>query len=323
MRILLTGRDGQVGRELLRALRGVADVDAAGRDELDLTGGQALARAVHERSPDLIVNAAAYTSVDRAESEPGRALAVNSEAPRILAREAARLDIPIVHYSTDYVFDGRKGAPYAEEDGTAPVNVYGRTKLIGERAVTCSGAPCLVLRVGWVYGGRRQNFVTAMLERFATRDRVSVVADELGGPTWSRRIAACTLAALEALGGPWSRMTSSHLADGMRARGGLYHLSPPDHTSWHGFASEIQALASRESVFAVKAERVDPISRAEWQAEASRPGDTRLTSGRLARVLGISLPPWREDVAACLRDMASRRAELVPTEEPASLLVRR
>ena len=323
MRALITGCHGQVGRELLRSLRGLADVEATGRAELDLGDTKTLVRALHERNPDLILNAAAYTAVDRAESEPGGAIAVNAEAPRVLAQEAARLDIPIVHYSTDYVFDGRRGVPYEEGDATAPLNAYGRTKLIGERAVVASGAPCLVLRVGWVYGGRRRNFLTTMLELFATRDRVTVVDDELGGPTWSRDIARGTLAALEALGGPWTGMTRARLSAGLRERGGLYHLAPPDHTSWHGFAEEIRRLAVDSGAFPLQVERIDPIPRSEWKAEAVRPGDTRLSSRRLADGLGVTLDPWREGLAACLEDTAARRSALVSAEGTPALLARR
>jgi len=312
MRVLITGRDGQVGRELLRSLRGLADVEALGRPELDLGQPKALVRALHERNPDLILNAAAYTAVDRAESEPGRAIAVNAEAPRVLAQEAARLEIPIVHYSTDYVFDGEREAPYTERDATAPLNVYGRTKLIGERAVVSSDAPCLVLRVGWVYGGRRRNFLTTMLDLFATRDQVAVVDDELGGPTWSREIARGTLDALEAVGGPWAGMTRARLAAGLRERGGLYHLAPPDHTSWHGFAGEIHRLAVRTGAFPLRVDRVEPISRSEWGAEALRPRDTRLATERLVGALGVSLAPWREGLGHCLRDLAARRVDVVP-----------
>lgn len=323
MRVLITGCHGQVGRELLRALRGLADVEATGRVELDLGDPKALARTLHERNPDLVLNAAAYTAVDRAESDPGAAIAVNAEAPRVLAQEAALLDIPIVHYSTDYVFDGARGAPYAETDVTAPLNVYGRTKLIGERGVVASGAPCLVLRVGWVYGGRRRNFLTTMLELFATRDRVAVVEDELGGPTWSRAIARATLEALEALGGPWSEMTRARLSRGLRERGGLYHLAPPDHTSWHGFAEEIHRLAAATGAFPLHVERIERIPRTEWKAEAVRPRDTRLSSRRLSDGLGVTLEPWRDGLAACLEDVAARRSALVSPDETAALLARR
>lgn len=314
MRVLITGGNGQVGRELARSLRGVAEVEALGRRELDLGDAKALVRALHERDPDLILNAGAYTAVDRAESEPGVAIAVNAEGPRVLAEEAVRLDIPTVHYSTDYVFDGERHEPYSEDDRTAPLNVYGRTKLIGERSVLSSGGPCLVLRVGWVYGGRRRNFLTTMLELFATRDRVSVVEDELGGPTWSREIARGTLAALEAVGGPWGSMTRSRLAGGLRERGGLYHLAPPDHTNRHGFAEAIRSLAAAAGAFPLLIERIEPIPRAEWKAEAARPGDTRLSADRLAGSLGVSLAPWRDALERCLREMAARRADVVSAD---------
>lgn len=323
MRVLITGCHGQVGRELQRSLRGLADVDGTGRAELDFGDSRAVARAVHERSPDLILNAAAYTAVDRAESDPGVTIAVNAEAPRVLAQEAARLDIPIVHYSTDYVFDGERGAPYDEEAATAPLNVYGRTKLIGERAVVASGAPCLVLRVGWVYGGRRRNFLTTMLELFATCECVTVVQDELGGPTWSREIARGTLEALEAVGGPWEAMTRARLSAGLRERGGLFHLAPPDHTSWHGFAGEIRRLASASGAFPLQVGRIDPITRSEWKAEAVRPRDTRLSSRSLADALGVALHPWRDGLAACLEDMAARRSALVSVDGDAALLAGR
>lgn len=322
MRVLLTGRDGQVGRELWRALRGLAEVDATDRSELDLADPRALARALHERSPDLILNAAAYTAVERAESDPGPALAVNAEAPRVLAAGAARLDIPIVHYSTDAVFDGDAGAPYAEGDATAPVDVYGRSKLIGERAVTASGAPHLVLRIGWVYGARRRNALTALLEELATSERVLLTDDGLGSPIWARDVAAGTLAALETLGGPWTRMTRAGLASGFRARGGLFHLAPPDHASRSVFAREVHVMALRQRHFAVRARRIEVVSRSA-AGRMARPRDTRLSSRRMADRLGIALDPWRDGLAACLEDMAARRSALVSADGDAALLAGR
>lgn len=309
MRVLIAGRSGQVGHELVQALHPIAEVCAPGRGTLDLTDRDGIVRSFRELRPDLVINAAAYTAVDRAESEPDEALAVNAHAPAAMAREAARLRIPFIHYSTDYVFDGRLERPYRESDEPAPVNVYGRTKLLGDLAVTRSGAPYLIFRVAWVYGHRRRNFLTAMLELFAARETIRVVADEWGAPTWSADIAGATVHALHALAGSpdaWSRQT---LAAGLLEGGGLYHLGPPGRTSWHGFASEILRQVEARGLFPPVVQRLLPIPAEEWPSAAVRPRNSALDAGRLEKTLGVTLPDWPQSLDLCLREFA-RKAPL-------------
>src|SRR5512146_587709 len=188
-RILVTGRNGQVGFELLRSLAGLGEVVAVGRERMDLADPDAIRRTVRETKPDLIVNAAAYTAVDQAESEPELALAINGVAPGILAEESKRLGAVLIHYSTDYVFDGSKGAPYTEDDEPRPLSVYGRTKLAGERAIQAVDVPHLILRTSWVYGARGKNFLLTILRLARERNELSIVDDQIGAPTWCRSLA--------------------------------------------------------------------------------------------------------------------------------------
>ncbi len=199
-RILITGTNGQVGFELLRSLAGLGTVIAAGRDELDLADPDAIRRTLRDTKPGLIVNAAAYTAVDKAEAEPELALAINGVAPGILAEEAKRLGAALIHYSTDYVFDGSKGAPYTEDDAPRPISAYGRTKLAGEHAIQAVGVPHLILRTSWVYGARGSNFLLTILRLAKEREELSIVDDQIGAPTWSRAIAMATAGILERLG---------------------------------------------------------------------------------------------------------------------------
>lgn len=314
MRILLTGRSGQVGAELVRALAPLGELEATGRAELDLRDPAAIARTVRAVRPSLIVNAAAWTDVDGAESRPEEALAVNARAPRILAEEAARLGAGIVHYSTDYVFDGRKPAPYDEDDRPAPLNVYGRTKLLGEVGVRASGAPHLILRVAWVYGLRRRNFLTRMMELLASRSRVEVVDDQHGSPTWCREIARVTTRVIERLLGSGRAASGSAggeaVVRGLAERGGTLHLGTPGETTWHAFAGEIARLL-REAGEPLSLERLEPISSERWQAAAARPSNSRLTARRLSERFGVGLRPWEEQLAACLASRPAAREVLL------------
>lgn len=274
--ILLLGRNGQVGWELERALAPLGRVMALGRAEADLSSPDALRRAVRDLRPRWIVNAAAYTAVDRAEEEPEAAFAANAAAPGVLAEEAKRAGAVLVHYSTDYVFDGRKGAPYVEDDAPNPLNVYGRSKLEGERAVQAAGCDHLVLRTTWVYGTRGKNFLLTMLRLMAERAEVRVVADQAGAPTWSRMIAGATAAVMV------------KCAAGIPS--GVYHLTAGGATTWHGFAQAIRDEAGL-------AAKVTPISTAEYPTPAVRPAYSVLDNGRLAAAFGVALPDWRASLA--------------------------
>jgi dTDP-4-dehydrorhamnose reductase len=278
--ILLIGSAGQLGFELARVLPAHGAVVALDRAALDLADADAVVAAVRGTRPRLIVNAAAYTAVDRAESEPGLADAINARAPGILAEEARRADALLIHYSTDYVFDGAASAPYDEQAVPNPVNVYGRSKLGGERAIAAAGGPSLVLRTSWVYGLRGRNFLTTMRKLAVEREEIKVVADQIGTPNWTRSLAEAT-ALLVGRGG-------ADLAE----RAGLYHLSGGGSTSWFGFARAIFADAGQA--------RVVPITSAEYPTAARRPRNSVLASGKFADTFGFSLPPWEQMLHTCM-----------------------
>ncbi len=274
-RILLFGRSGQIGGELLRLLEARARVVAPAETEVDLTREGELRAAVREAGPDVVLNAAAYTAVDRAESEPDVALAVNGVAPGILAEEAARAGALLVHYSTDYVFDGAKGAPYVEGDAPAPLSAYGRTKLEGERRIAAAGGRAVVLRTSWVYGPRGANFLLTTLRLFAEREEVRVVDDQVGAPTTARFVAEATLRVVEA----------RPPAD----RCGVYHLTAGGTTSWCGFARRILELDRRP---AKRCRRVVPIRTSDYPTPARRPPWSVLDCTRIRSVFGIGQRPW-------------------------------
>lgn len=262
MKILLTGGTGQIGWELQRTLAPLGRVSAPGREKLDLADPDALETAVRKLSPDVVVNAAAYTDVDRAESEPDRAAAVNAQAPKALAQEAARVNAAVVHYSTDYVFGGDKDRAYTEQDEPDPINVYGKTKLAGERAVRESRADHLILRTSWVYGTRRENFLTTMQRLFSERETLEVVDDQVGSPTWCRLVAEATAALLaqwhpvRARGGG-TRDSNAAITGGNdegssagRPASGTYHVAAKGRATWYEFArairDELERAGSRE-----------------------------------------------------------------------------
>lgn len=287
-RILLVGRNGQLGWELRRTLAPLGEVVAVDRHSaplsVDLADPDSLRVAVRQIKPGVIVNAAAYTAVDQAEAEPALAMAVNGAAPGILAEEAKRARAVLVHYSTDYVFDGAKETPYTEEDEPGPLNVYGRTKLAGERAIQAVGAPHLILRTSWVYGMRGRNFLLTILRRAQEGQPLGVVSDQVGSPNWSRLIAE-TSAALLSAGGP---------------RAGVYHLSAAGQTSWHGFAAKIIELAVQSGRIEPDACTLTPLSSAEYPSAARRPAYSVLCSAKLERDFGLRLPHWERMLAVCL-----------------------
>lgn len=273
MRILITGRDGQVGWELARAL---PDAVATTRAELDLADTGAIRALVGKIRPEIIVNAAAYTAVDRAESETEAAMKVNGVAPGVLAEEARKLDALLVHYSTDYVFDGAKGSAYVEEDEPNPIGAYGRTKLEGERRTAASGCRHLILRTSWVYGPRGKNFFRTIVAKARAGERLRVVDDQRGVPTTSRFLAEQTLALLR------------------KDARGLLHLVPAGDTTWFGFAQEIvRAIGARVEV--------QPIATGEFPAAARRPANSVLDNRKAVAILG-ALPDWRALLAHCARE---------------------
>lgn len=288
--ILVTGVNGQVGFELRRSLQGLGRIVAADRAALDLADAVSIRACIRSVKPDVIVNSAAYTAVDQAESDAAAARTINAEAPAVLADEAKRLDALLVHYSTDYVFDGTATHAYREDDAPNPQNVYGATKLEGEQAIAASGASHLVFRTSWVYGQRGRNFLLTMLKLAGERDELRVVADQIGAPTWSATIAALTASVIAQ-----GVAHDAGLADWAREKSGIYHLTSGGSTSWAGFAEAIFAEARL-----AHPPRVIPIPSSDYPTPARRPLNSRLDGGRLARTFGLAAPDWREALALCL-----------------------
>ncbi|KWH03448.1 dTDP-4-dehydrorhamnose reductase [Burkholderia territorii] len=286
--ILVTGANGQVGFELLRSLQGLGRVVACDRSVLDLSNLERVRSVVRDLKPSIIVNPAAYTAVDKAETDVDAARLLNAEVPRVLAQEAARNSAVLVHYSTDYVFDGAKDSAYVETDSPNPQNVYGLTKLEGEQAITATGCAHLILRTSWVYGRRGRNFLLTMLKLASERPELQVVADQIGAPTWSNSIAT---------------VTAHILAQGLATKGeaewescsGIYHFSASGETSWYGFAQEIFRLALGEN-----APRVTPISAGEFPVPAKRPANSRMSGAKLANTFGVRMPAWDDALKLCL-----------------------
>ena len=286
MTVLLFGGNGQVGHELRRSLRALGDVvvttrsgqlpEGARCEVADFDCPDSLAALVQRVAPAIVVNAAAYTAVDKAEDDVDAAFRTNAEAPGVLARACALREIPFVHYSTDYVFDGQGSRPYREDDPTAPLGVYGASKLAGEDAIRAAGGRHLILRTAWVYGQHGHNFMKTMLRLGAERDELRVVADQVGTPTPAALIADVTT---ELLG----------LRD---APSGTFHLTPRGETSWHGFAEAIFEEALARGLIS-RAPKVIPIATSDYPTRARRPGYSRLDIGRLEQVLGRALPEWR------------------------------
>ncbi len=293
MKILLTGCRGQLGRELKRSLECLGRVVACDRRQLDLAEPDALRAAVRSIAPAVIVNAAAYTAVDKAEAEPAQADAINAVAPGILAEEAQRLGALLVHYSSDYVFDGRKPEPYGEDDAAAPLSAYGRSKLAGERAIAAVGGRHLIFRTSWVYGLHGNNFMKTML-RLGRRSSetgddlrapLRVVGDQVGAPTWTRHLADVTALVLARRDRPT----------------GLYHLAAAGATSWHGYAEAIFAEA-RSAGLIEELPVVHRIDSADYPLPAPRPANSRLDCTRFRNDFGLDLPDWRIGLADCLAD---------------------
>lgn len=284
MKILLLGRSGQLGGVLAGALRRYGPVFAPVHAEVDLAQPDSIRAAIRACSPSLIVNAAAYTAVDRAESEPALARAVNAEAVAVLAREASRYDALLVHYSTDYVFDGSKSGAYLEDDPAGPLGVYGQTKLEGERAIVAEDCRHLILRTSWVYAASGANFLHTMLRLARQLPRLRVVGDQHGAPTSARAIARATVEALD-------------YALGDARLDGIYHMSCAGQTSWHGFACAILAQAGLQVP-------VDAIASAEYPTAARRPANSVLDNGKLLASFGIRLPAWEDALEETMREIA-------------------
>ncbi len=290
MKILLTGKNGQVGWELNRSLMPLGEVIALGRQEADFSKPEELRTIVREIKPDVIVNAAAYTSVDKAESEEQLATLINGVVPGVLAEEAKRIGALLVHYSTDYVFDGTKETPYTEDDVPNPINAYGRSKLAGEQAIQSVGADYLIFRTSWVYAARGHNFLRTIIRLAKERDELSIVADQVGTPTWARLIADssahCVRQSLI--------MNKKNIFES-----GVYHLVSSGKTSWHGFA-ELIVENARDQVSKLSVNNIKPIKTDDYPTLARRPKQSLLNRQKLEQRFELKIPSWKESLRLCM-----------------------
>ena len=288
MKILITGQHGQVSRELQLRLQGLGELIVLGRDQLDLADADQIRQQVRAHRPGLIINAAAHTAVDLAESEPDAAFAINAIAPRILAEEAKALGIPLIHYSTDYVFDGSKPAPYRESDTPNPLGVYGQSKLAGEQAIAAVGGEYLILRTSWVYSNHGKNFLLTMQRLLQEKPQMRIVADQIGAPTWAGSIANSTRALIER----WQA--------GEPGEWGIYHLSAQGETSWFGFAEAIGEHLRKQANACAE---LEPIPSSAYPTPAKRPLNSRLDCSRLQQQWHVSLPHWQDALRECLAEL--------------------
>jgi len=293
MKILVFGKTGQ----LARALRGNGDerltIISLNRDQCDLAHLDRIEFAIAREDPDAVINAAAYTAVDKAEGEPALAMALNGTAPAAISAACKQAGLPLVHVSTDYVFDGLKTEPYGESDPVAPQSVYGRSKAAGEDAVLGSGANAAIIRTSWVYSAQGSNFVRTMLSLAATRDEISVIADQVGRPTWASDLARACLAAAQAL------------AAREKNASGVFHYSGAGDATWADFAEAIFAEAAKRGL---PSARVRPVTTAEYPTAAKRPPNSRLDTRKIEQVLGVPVRPWRDALALCMDEIAAHPA---------------
>lgn len=303
MRILVPGRNGQVGWELQAALAPLGTVVALDRSRMNLEDPDSIRRAIRDARPGIIVNAAGFTHVDKAESEPDLAMQVNGVAPGIMAEEAKRLGAVFIHYSTDYVFEGTLDRPYLEDDAPHPVNVYGRTKLAGELAIEAVGGNYLILRASWIYSARGSNFVLTMLRLARERPELPVVTDQTGSPTWARALAQATAALLER-------------TEAIRDHSGIYHLAAAGHTSRHEFAGAIIRAAQQISGVADGWAQVKAITSDQYPLPAARPRFLVTDRNKVKAVFGIEMTPWHEQLHSCLRDLGLSATTLAASARP-------
>ena len=303
LRLLVTGSTGQIGWQLQRTLAPLGEVIACTRSQVDLADPEAAAKAVHDLAPDIVFNAAAYTAVDKAESEPDLAHTINAVAPGRIAEELARTGGLLIHYSTDYVFDGDKPGSYEETDSTGPLNVYGRTKLAGEQFIAASGCAHLILRTTWVYDIRGKNFLRTALRLAREREELRMVGDQHGAPTWARTIAESTAMIV-------ARCAQQRGAAGWGC-GGVFHLTAAGQTTWAGFAEQIledyDSLASwpadtGEFGSPLIAKRVIAITSEQYKVPARRPRNSVLSNSKLQATFGLQLPDWRVQLRLALQD---------------------
>ena len=296
MKILLFGKNGQLGWELNRSLQPLGEIIALGREQADFSDPESLRDIVREIEPDVIVNAVAYTAVDSAEDEEDHAAIINGIAPGVLAEEAFRIDALLIHYSTDYVFDGTKKSPYVETDKPNPVNAYGRTKLAGEQALQSSCCDYLIFRTSWVYSSRGHNFLLTILKLANERDELSIVADQIGSPTSARLIADTTTLCIHQA--KKEKQSGSFTSD-------LYHLTSTNHTSWHGFSEEIINAAKTMLDININVKNIKAISTVEYPTPAKRPMNSYLSTSGIENDFKIHLPDWRNSLRLCVEELYS------------------
>jgi dTDP-4-dehydrorhamnose reductase len=289
-KILVFGRVGQVGWELRHKLACLGEVTAIDYPEIDFSRPDSIRTTVRAAEPTVIINAAAYTAVDKAESDPDLAMAINGTAPGVIAEEAKRLGSIFMHYSTDYVFDGTKPGLYVETDSPNPINVYGKTKLAGDQAIQAVGGDYLILRTSWVYGARGSNFLLTMLRLAQERAELQIVDDQIGAPTSSECIAQATANLLAQLLAPAGR--------GLDGRSGIYNLTSTGETTWHGFAKSL--LTKSSGYFGFTVPHLIPIKTSEFPRPAKRPANSRLSCHRLEQTFGVTLPPWEHALSLVL-----------------------
>jgi dTDP-4-dehydrorhamnose reductase len=295
-RILIVGKTGQLGRELVRAFDGFGSIVAVGRETVDLTDAEQIRAAVRREAPDVILNAAAYTAVDRAETESDLALAINAQAPRVLAEVARHRNALLIHYSTDYVFDGKKTEPWLETDKPLPLNIYGASKLAGEQAIQEVGGDYLIFRTSWVYSPHGKNFLLTMLRLAGERDSLSIVDDQIGAPTTAMELARATYTIVTGL-----------LADrfgSLQECSGVYHMSCGGSTSWFGFAREIFSRAT--PLLGVKSPMLTPIESKDYPTPATRPANSVLSNAKLHARFGVKLADWQSALAEALQTLKNR-----------------
>ncbi len=286
MKILVTGKNGQVGFELMRSLAPLGTVVGVDIDECDLQDILAVERLLDKVQPELIVNPAAYTAVDKAESEPALAHSINAKAPEVMAQYAGRHNIPIIHYSTDYVFDGLKEGEYLETDEVNPQSVYGKTKALGEAAVRNNAPKHIILRTSWVFGSHGGNFLKTILKLAQERDKLSIVSDQVGSPTSAALLADVTAEIVKQLFEP-----------GAVQKYGTYHLVSEGETSWHGYAQMVVAIANALEVKTkISSDAIQPIKTADYPLPAPRPANSRLDTTKIKNVFMLTLPSWQDGV---------------------------
>jgi dTDP-4-dehydrorhamnose reductase len=303
LKTVILGRNGQLAWELNKVFSPSYPVFSTGRPELDLSDLDSVRSTVRALRPSVLINAAAYTAVDQAESEPEAANRINADAPAVMAEEAKKLGALFISYSTDYVFDGEKNSPYQETDEPAPLNIYGASKLAGERAIQSQDGAYLILRTSWVYGARGKNFLNTILRLSTERPAIRIVDDQIGAPTWSRELAIATKQIFVQLAEE-AAASVCPVGEVLGGRRGIYHATAGGSVSWCGFASAILEERIKQGVGPHTLAKVTPITSSEYPSPARRPRNSRLSNGKLQSVFGITLPHWRESLCAVLGEVA-------------------